>query len=120
MYSLLRVNSKPSIGAHYPIILSFEKERPENMRHLTLFFCTLLAGESLAKQCLNITIPVHITARTGNYTINQPAKPLEVTALIQNYLRTGTNLSELAEHADLMKSDTGTCRSTTSTIVTQV
>lgn len=90
------------------------------MRHLTLFFCTLLAGESLAKQCLNITIPVHITARTGNYTINQPAKPLEVTALIQNYLRTGTNLSELAEHADLMKSDTGTCRSTTSTIVTQV
>jgi hypothetical protein len=43
---------------------------------------------------MNLTIPIEITARTGNYILNEPTSPLEVTAFIQNYLRAGTNYSQ--------------------------
>lgn len=59
-----------------------------------LVLSALLASPSLAKQCTNITIPIHLTARTGNYTITEPIEPLEVTAFIQEYLRPGKNLSQ--------------------------
>lgn len=76
------------------LFMLLDKEYSSTMRFLIFLVCTLFAGDTLAKQCLNITIPIHITARTGNYTIDKPTKPLEVTAFIQDYLRSGTNLSE--------------------------
>jgi hypothetical protein len=64
------------------------------MHPSALLTLVLLASSALAKKCMNLTIPIEITARTGNYILNEPTSPLEVTAFIQNYLRAGTNYSQ--------------------------
>jgi hypothetical protein len=64
------------------------------MHSSALLTIPLLASSALAKKCMNLTIPVGITARTGNYSLNEPSTPLEVTTFIQIYLRAGTNYSQ--------------------------
>jgi hypothetical protein len=64
------------------------------MHSSALLTIALLASSALAKNCLNLTIPIEITVRTGNYILNEPRTPLEATTFIQNYLRPGTNYSQ--------------------------
>jgi hypothetical protein len=64
------------------------------MHPSALLAIVFLAISALAKKCQNLTIPIEITARTGNYILNEPTTPLEVTTFIQNYLRAGTNYSQ--------------------------
>jgi hypothetical protein len=64
------------------------------MHPSALLAIAFLAISALAKKCQNLTIPIEITARTGNYILNEPTTPLEVTTFIQNYLRAGTNYSQ--------------------------
>ncbi|KAI9728679.1 MAG: hypothetical protein M1828_002785 [Chrysothrix sp. TS-e1954] len=57
----------------------------------------LLAAIAHAKQCVNITVPVTISARTGVFdNINTPETALDVTTFIQQQTRQGANLTETA------------------------
>ena len=64
------------------------------MHASALLIIAFLANAAIAKNCMNLTIPIEITARTGNYVLNEPSTPVEVTTFTQNYLRTGTNYSQ--------------------------
>lgn len=56
----------------------------------------LLAGSATAKVCMNTTVPVDISARTGVFNIAVPQTDLDATTFIQNNTQQGRNFTEVA------------------------
>lgn len=56
----------------------------------------VLAGSAAAKTCINVTVPVTISARTGVFDIPVPQTNLDATAFIQNQTQQGRNFTETA------------------------
>ena len=56
----------------------------------------MLAGSAAAKTCVNMTVPVTISARTGVFDIPVPQTNLGATAFIQNQTQQGRNFTETA------------------------
>lgn len=56
----------------------------------------LFAVSTAAKSCVNITVPVDISARTGVFNIAVPQTNLDATTFIQNFTRQGRNFTDLA------------------------
>lgn len=67
------------------------------MSLFTLTSLALLAAPAAAKQCMNMSVPVTIEARTGIFgnTIN-PITNVEATTFIQNQTQQGRNYTEVA------------------------
>lgn len=61
-----------------------------------LLFSSLLAGPALAKQCVNFTIPVSITARNGNFSEPTLTSNLDATVFAQNFTSNKGNYTEEA------------------------
>lgn len=58
---------------------------------------TLIAATGVsARSCLNLTVPIDISARTGVFNIAVPQTNLDATTFIQNLTRQGRNFSETA------------------------
>jgi len=55
------------------------------MRGLTLFVAVSVIASAYAKQCVNITIPVTINARQGQFNVPTLMSNLDVTTFVQNY-----------------------------------
>jgi len=55
-----------------------------------------LAGFAATKQCMNMSVPVTIAARTGIFNIDVPQTSLDATIFIQNQTQQGRNFSDLA------------------------
>ena len=68
------------------------------MRRSTLPFLLALcaAPQGFARSCLNMTIPVNVSARTGIFDIAVPHTSLEATTFIQNMTQQGRNFTETA------------------------
>ena len=62
----------------------------------SLFVAAVLTGVAIAKTCVNITVPVDISARTGVFDIKIPETNLDSTIFIQNFTRQGRNYTETA------------------------
>lgn len=56
----------------------------------------MLAGSAAAKTCINMTVPVTISARTGVFNIALPETNLDATTFIQNQTQQGRNFTETA------------------------
>lgn len=56
----------------------------------------LLTGSAIAKTCVNMTVPVTISARTGVFDIPVPQTNLDATTFIQNQTQQGRNFTETA------------------------
>ena len=56
----------------------------------------LLAGSAIAKTCVNITVPVDISARTGVFNLKVPETNLDSTVFIQNFTQQGRNYTDTA------------------------
>lgn len=65
------------------------------MYALPLLSLALLASSAAAKKCVNITVPVDISARTGVFNIKTPTTNLEATTFIQNITQQGRNFTDL-------------------------
>ena len=57
---------------------------------------SLLVSSATAKQCINMTVPVDISARTGIFDIANPQTNLDATTFIQNFTQQGRNFTEVA------------------------
>lgn len=57
---------------------------------------TVLAGSAAAKTCMNMSVPVTISARTGVFNLPVPQTNLDSTAFIQNQTQQGRNFTETA------------------------
>lgn len=66
------------------------------MRGLTVTAWAVLAAFATAKKCMNMTVPVTISARTGVFNIAVPQTNLDATTFIQNQTQQGRNFSEVA------------------------
>lgn len=67
------------------------------MRVLLLAVVTALASLCVAKQCVNATVPVTISARQGVFgNVNVPHTPEEVTAIVQAAAVQGANATAQA------------------------
>lgn len=56
----------------------------------------VLAGSAAAKKCINMTVPVTISARNAVFDIPVPQTNLDATAFIQNQTQQGRNFTETA------------------------
>ena len=56
----------------------------------------VLAGTAAAKTCVNMTVPVTISARTGVFDIAVPQTNLDATTFVQNNTQQGRNFTETA------------------------
>jgi hypothetical protein len=56
----------------------------------------LLARLATAKVCMNMTVPVDISARTGVFNIAVPQTNLDATTFIQNQTQQGRNFTKVA------------------------
>ena len=56
----------------------------------------VLAGSAAAKTCINMTVPVTISARTGIFNIAVPQTNLDATTFIQNQTQQGRNFTQTA------------------------
>ncbi|KAG6986582.1 hypothetical protein G7Y79_00077g099740 [Physcia stellaris] len=56
----------------------------------------LLASSAAAKQCMNISVPVDISARTAIFDLPIPQSNSDATAFIQNLTQQGRNFTDLA------------------------
>ena len=55
-----------------------------------------LAGSAAAKTCVNLTIPIDISARTAVFDIQVPQTNLDPTVFIQNLTQQGRNFTDVA------------------------
>lgn len=58
------------------------------------FAVVLLAGSAAAKTCMNMSVPVTISARTGVFDIAVPQTNLDATTFAQNQTQQGRNFTE--------------------------
>ena len=56
----------------------------------------MLAGSATAQLCMNMTVPVNISARTGVFNIAVPQTNLDATTFVQNNTQQGRNFTEVA------------------------
>lgn len=56
----------------------------------------ILVGSAAAKVCINQTVAVDISARTGVFNIAVPQTNLQATTFIQNSTQQGRNFTEVA------------------------
>ena len=56
----------------------------------------LLVASVAAKTCVNVTVPVDISARTGVFNLAVPQTNLDSTTFIQNLTQQGRNYTETA------------------------
>jgi len=56
----------------------------------------ILAGSAAAKVCINQTVTVDISARTGVFNIALPQTNLDATTFIQNITQQGRNFTDVA------------------------
>jgi len=67
------------------------------MHTFTLLSTALLAGSAAAKQCLNFTVPVTISARTGVFGNSATIESsLDATTFAQNLTQQGQNYTDRA------------------------
>ena len=55
-----------------------------------------LAGSAVARNCVNLTIPIDISSRNGVFNIDVPQTNLDATTFIQNTTQQGRNFTETA------------------------
>jgi len=53
-----------------------------------------LVGSAVAKTCVNLTVPIEISARTAVFDIEVPQTNLDPTTFIQNLTQHGRNFTE--------------------------
>ena len=63
---------------------------------LAMLAIPLAAAVVTARSCLDLTIPVDISARTGVFNIAVPQTNLDATTFIQNLTQQGRNFTEMA------------------------
>lgn len=56
----------------------------------------LLVSSAAAKQCMNISVPVDISARTAIFDLLVPRSNSDATAFIQNFTQQGRNYTDIA------------------------
>ena len=56
----------------------------------------VLAGSATAKTCVNTTVPVTISARTGVFNIDVPQTNLDAITFVSNQTQQGRNFTETA------------------------
>ena len=56
----------------------------------------VLAGSAAAKTCVNMTVPVTISARTGVFNIAVPQTNLDAITFTQNQTQQGRNFTQTA------------------------
>jgi hypothetical protein len=61
---------------------------------LSIASLVLLATSAAAKQCMNMTVSVDISARTAVFNVPVPQTNLEATSFIQNFTRQGRNFTD--------------------------
>ena len=64
------------------------------MLSLSIVALTLVTGGALAKQCVNITVPVQISARNGVFNIPTLQSNLDATTFSQNFTNIRANFSQ--------------------------
>lgn len=62
----------------------------------SILVAVLLAGSVAAKTCINMTVPVTISARTGVFNIAVPQTNFDATTFSQNSTQQGRNFTETA------------------------
>ena len=65
------------------------------MHKFTLTICSLLTAV-VAKQCVNITIPVDVSARNGLFNVQTPESNLDVTQFSLNLTNAKGNFTDLS------------------------
>ncbi len=66
------------------------------MYALSIASLALLATSAAAKECMNMTVSVDISARTAVFNLPVPQTNLEATAFIQNFTQQGRNFTDSA------------------------
>jgi hypothetical protein len=66
-----------------------------NMYLSSLVASTLLLAPAAAKRCMNLTVPVDISARTGIFNLAIPQDNLEVPDLVLNITQQGRNFTDI-------------------------
>lgn len=59
-----------------------------------LLLASFVACQVLAKQCINITVPVDISARNGVFNLPTLETNFDATTFAQNFTRIGANFTE--------------------------
>ena len=67
-----------------------------NMFAKSALAMVVLAGSAAAKTCINMTVPVTISARTGVFNIAVPQTNLDATTFAQNQTQQGRNFTQTA------------------------
>ena len=65
------------------------------MLSLPIATLSLLALTAAAKKCVNVTVPVDISARTAVFDLPVPQTNSDATAFIQNLTQQGRNFTDL-------------------------
>ena len=63
---------------------------------LSTFLPALLIGVVAAKQCVNITVPIHISARLAKFDIVVPSTNVEAIEFALNATKQGSNFTQVA------------------------
>jgi hypothetical protein len=67
------------------------------MRYTSSFTTlALITGSVVAKKCVNMTVPVNVSARQGIFTWPVPQSNLEVTEFVLNVTQQGRNFTAAA------------------------
>ena len=64
------------------------------MRGFHLAFTAILSGFAVAKECMDVTVPISIAARTAKFNVPIPQTNLDATLFIQNITQQGRNFTE--------------------------
>jgi hypothetical protein len=59
----------------------------------SLSILAIFATSAVAKRCINMTVPVHISARTAVFNLDVPQTNLEATDFIRNQTQQGRNFT---------------------------
>ena len=66
------------------------------MHAYSVLIFALLLGLAAARTCVNLTVPVDISARTGVFNLAVPQTNLDSTTFIQNLTQQGRNFTNVA------------------------
>lgn len=105
--SIIVNNHYPTPPSHYTLcfcyisctsqsIIHCSSPLVTNMHVQSLLSVVLLVGSAAAKTCINATVSVDISARTGVFNIAVPQTNLDGTTFSQNITQQGRNFTETA------------------------
>jgi hypothetical protein len=63
------------------------------MYHSCISILAIFAASAVAKRCINMTVPVDISARTDVFNLNVPQTNLDATDFIRNQTQLGQNFT---------------------------